>query len=335
MEGDGDFHKTISNDGGSAGSSKERQPLAKGPSLELGSADFFTVNPKELHIRGLLGSGAQADVYKAEWTRVFTASVSSIVVAVKRLHADLGSVYRDREAITLVTDHPGLVKCFDATLDPPYLIVSEFCSGGSLFDLLYNSSQALSTRQRLKVLADVASAMRYLHALKPCILHRDLKSSNILLTKPIRSREQEPFAKVSDFGLSRADSTSSTHHWTRMTVGVGTWRWMAPEVFTSTDARTYDKTVDVFSFAMLMYEVLARKVPYSDKFPLESNDPRIGMHICMGLRPEVATLEEVPPSLIDLMQRGWAVNPDERPSFEEIDNELQVLLEKHLPPSKT
>ncbi|CAK0821313.1 unnamed protein product, partial [Prorocentrum cordatum] len=48
------------------------------------------------------------------------------------------AVYRDREALGILTDHPSLVKCFDATVDPPYLIVSEFCSGGSLFDLLYN-----------------------------------------------------------------------------------------------------------------------------------------------------------------------------------------------------
>lgn len=60
---------------------------------------------------------------------------------------------------------------------------------------------------------------------------QDLKSSNILLAKPLRSATQEPFAKVADFGLSRTSSHSTGVTREAMTAGVGTWRWMAPEVF--------------------------------------------------------------------------------------------------------
>lgn len=60
---------------------------------------------------------------------------------------------------------------------------------------------------------------------------QDLKSSNILLAKPLRSATQEPFAKVADFGLSRTSSHSTGVTKEAMTAGVGTWRWMAPEVF--------------------------------------------------------------------------------------------------------
>lgn len=293
---------------------------------EIRAAAFFTVRPSELKVRCLLGSGAQADVYKAEWTRSFAAGTSSIVVAVKRLHADLGPVYRDREALTLLTDHPNLVKCFDSTVDPPYLVITEFCSGGSLFDLLYNTRQELSLRQRVKILVDVAAGMRYLHEQTPRIVHRDLKSSNVLLTKPIRSGDQEPFAKVADFGLARTSEGSSTL--AAMTVGVGTWRWMAPEVFDAEDVATYDERADVFSFAILMYEVLLRKLPYSEQFPVDSCDPRIGLHVCMGLRPNLlGVAPEYPPALNDLMQRGWASDAAQRPGFEELERELRGLLE--------
>mmetsp|Transcript_56779 Transcript_56779/g.164723 ORF Transcript_56779/g.164723 Transcript_56779/m.164723 type:complete len:337 (+) Transcript_56779:69-1079(+) len=294
---------------------------------EVSSAAFFTVKPSELHVRSLLGSGAQADVYKAEWTRMFAATTSTILVAVKRLHSDLGAMYRDREALTLLTDHPNLVKCFDSTLDPPYLVVTEFCAGGCLFDLLYNSRQPLSLRQIVKILHDVAAGMKFLHNHKPPILHRDLKSSNVLLTKPIRSADQEPFAKVADFGLARTSEEGTKSTWAAMTVGVGTWRWMAPEVFESEDSGLYDYRIDVFSFAMLMYEMLTRKLPYCDKFPSESADPRIGLHICMGLRPEVAENSNLPAELAELMKQAWASEPTERPDFNYIEAKLRQLLD--------
>lgn len=297
-------------------------------SQAISKAAFFTVKPSELHVLGTLGSGAQADVYKAEWRRSFAASTSSIIVAVKRLHSDLGPVYRDREALTFLTEHPNIVKCFDSTLDPPYLVITEFCAGGSLFDLLYNTRQDLSLRQRLKILSDVAGGMRYLHSQKPSIIHRDLKSSNVLLTKPIRSAEQEPFAKVADFGLSRT-SGGETASMVAMTVGVGTWRWMAPEVFENDgNSGAYDEKADVFSFAILMYEVLLRKMPYSDKFPSDSTDPRIGIHVCMGGRPSLSGVSEdqCPPIISSLMQRGWDTDTAQRPSFDELEEALQAQL---------
>mmetsp|Transcript_1822 Transcript_1822/g.3786 ORF Transcript_1822/g.3786 Transcript_1822/m.3786 type:complete len:344 (+) Transcript_1822:137-1168(+) len=297
---------------------------------EIKSAQFYTVKPSELHVRASLGSGAQADVYKAEWRRAFAATTSTIVVAVKRLHSDLGATYRDREAITLLTDHPNLVKCFDSTVDPPYLVVTEFCAGGSLFDLLYNSKQPLTTRQIVKILVDVAAGMRCLHSQKPSILHRDLKSSNVLLTKPIRSPDQEPFAKVADFGLARM-TDEQPNSWAAMTVGVGTWRWMAPEVFEMEENVQYNERVDVFSFAMLMYELLVRKLPYCDQFPVESADPRIGLAICMGLRPDVGTTQHAP-VMVDIMKQAWAAEPGDRPTFEAIEDQLRKLLATLPPP---
>lgn len=292
----------------------------------ISAASLYTMKPSELKVFGALGRGAQADVYKAMWTRSFAASRSSIIVAVKRFHADLGPVYRDREALTLLTDHPNLVKCFDCTLEPPYLVITEFCAGGSVFDLLYNTGQEMSMRQRLKILSDVAQGLRFLHAQKPSILHRDLKSSNVLLMKFLRSPAQEPFAKIADFGLSR-QSEEAGEAWNAMTVGVGTWRWMAPEVFDSEGNGTYDTKADVFSFAILMYEVILRRIPYGDKYPLDSQDPRIGIHVLMGLRPNLdGSGAELAPELGSLMQRGWASDAAERPDMEDLDVALQAHL---------
>lgn len=302
---------------------KGTKPLSKEKDV-IDMAQFFTVQPSELALEHMLGSGGQADVYKATWTRKFAVSTSSIIVAVKRLKSDLGPMYRAREALAILTDHPNIVKCFDCTVDPPYLIISEYCAGGSLFDLLYNTKAGkdMTLRQSMKILVDIASGMQYLHAQTPCIVHRDLKSSNVLLMKPIRSKEQEPFAKVADFGLARTSAANVTPD---MTVGVGTWRWMAPEVFEDDDesAGQYDETADVFSFAMLMYEAFAVKLPYSEAFP-DNHDPRICLHITMGMRPDAQGLRQrVPEVVLALMERSWCPEPKDRPSFKELAEKLQ------------
>lgn len=310
----------------------------------LNAALFFTVKPSELRILSVLGAGGHANVYKADWCRSFGMGTSSIIVAVKQLHTDLGEVYRNRERLTMLTDHPNLVKCMDSTLEPPYLIITEFLAGGSLFDLLYNSSQELSLWQSLKILLDVASGMRYLHEQKPCILHRDLKSSNILLAKPLRSATQEPFAKVADFGLSRtSDSTGMPKE--AMTAGVGTWRWMAPEVFENdegSDDVQYNSKADVYSFGILMYEMLERRMPYSERFGNDISDPRIGLYVSRGLRPALesssaASSEDGPTALIRkeliaLMQRAWDSDPSVRPDFQLLEEELRRLWSSATPP---
>jgi len=109
----------------------------------------------------------------------------------------------DSESLTRCISHPNLLKTFEVTTKSPFLIVTEYCEGGSLCDCVHRSSVPLSWRQRLKVLVDVAKGMEYLHSRNPRILHRDLKSCNVLLAKPITNQSDQPTAKVADFGLSR------------------------------------------------------------------------------------------------------------------------------------
>lgn len=190
---------------------------------------FFAeeVDSSELVFLNLLGTGSQGEVYKCLWWRQFPICTSCITVAVKKLRNNSGPLNQDTETRTYNISHPNLVKCLDATTFPPYLIVSEFCSGGTLYDLIHDPLNQLTWRQRIKILLDIAQGMEYLHSFVPMVLHRDLKSTNVLLAKRITSPSQRPVAKVADFGLSRTLNVSSA---AQMTCGVGTWRWMAPEV---------------------------------------------------------------------------------------------------------
>ena len=93
--------------------------------------------------------------------------------------------------------------------------------------------------------------MSYLHSLTPPILHRDLKSHNLLV-------DNNWNVKVADFGLSRAQSTNTMS-------AAGTPQWSAPEVIRQ---EKYTTKADVYSFGVIVYELISRKVPYANMGPL-------------------------------------------------------------------
>merc|ERR1719343_1248315 len=108
--------------------------------------------------------------------------------------------------------------------------------------------------QRVKMLVDTASAEEHLHSFEPPIIHRDLKSLNLMLLTPVKNEQTLPHIKLADFGFARLEERA-------MTQGVGTKHWMAPEVLRGT---AYTTKADVFSFAMVAFEVVCRHVPFEN-----------------------------------------------------------------------
>merc|ERR1719433_742433 len=153
--------------------------------------------------------------------------------------------------------------------------------------------------------------MDYLHKFNPQIIHRDLKSLNLLLSKPVLSSTDIPLVKVSDFGLSRMKDQAPESEWGKMTIAAGTCHWMAPEVFTGT---VYDEKVDVYSYGMILFEIVCREIPFEEEEPAA-----VGKLTVNGARPD---LEAVPPDcptdLRELMIRCWAQDPKGRPKFDEV-----------------
>jgi serine/threonine protein kinase len=187
--------------------------------------------------------------------------------------------------------------------------------------LLYGSSQELSIVLRVKILRDVACGMKYLNKQCPAMVRGTLKSSNVVLAKPVTSEEQEVCAKVVDFGLWVSEEPRSTQEFD------DSWRWQAPEVFEMEEGvPMYTEKADVFSFAMVMYEVLARRKPYSDSFPEGEVDPRAGLSICMGLRPAVSDLNcDIPQVLSHMMEECWVGEADLRPTFADLEDKLNAV----------
>jgi serine/threonine protein kinase len=130
---------------------------------------------------------------------------------------------------------------------PNLCIVTEYVQQGALKDILANHATKLGYEKKMRLLQSAAMGVNHLHSLNPAIIHRDLKSSNLLV-------DENWNVKVADFGFARIKEENATM--TRC----GTPCWTAPEVLRG---EKYSEAADVFSFGIVMWEVLTRRQPYA------------------------------------------------------------------------
>jgi len=293
------------------------------PALDAnGVGAVIEIHAGSIKLGQLLGQGAYGAVYAGRWNRK--------VVAVKKLHAasalsksDLKTFVREVAVLSTV-NHPKVVRMFGACLKPGNVcIVEELMDGGSLHALLHVRKRELKMSDILRVALDVASAMQYLHS--KSIVHRDLKSHNVLLS----SRG----AKVCDFGIARAleqtllSSVASKTNASGSTAG--TPAYMAPELFHG-DGKAVTTKCDVYSFSVLMWELLARQPPW-DWF---SNHMQVIFAVAIQSqrlplnRHRVFARDDVPTrSLVDdIIVPSWQTDPRSRPDFDDIVDALKRLL---------
>mmetsp|Transcript_97205 Transcript_97205/g.274787 ORF Transcript_97205/g.274787 Transcript_97205/m.274787 type:complete len:320 (-) Transcript_97205:135-1094(-) len=259
-----------------------------------------------LEVHESIGVGSTAEVFKGS-IKGYNVAVKQIIVPPRMMTARaLESLRRELEVMRTVS-HPRLVNLFGVVLTtPPFRLIMELCDGGTVFELLYNAGVELAPEQTFKMSDDVCVAMDYLHSFTPQILHRDLKSLNLLMEEPVVSSYDIPMIKVADFGLSRMLEPGKC-----MTKQAGTANWMAPEVFTS---NAYGCAADVYSYGIIIYEILCREIPFEGV-----HKERLGLFVVIGGRPDLKRIPaDAPKLLFDLMVRCWAPEASHRPSFREI-----------------
>jgi len=324
---------------------KERV-AAGGLGLDACRADHFILEPweidrSELKLGPCVGSGASAEVFRASW--------HGTDVAVKRLrfqggfggpiqmqqHAQPAQAvqhsWRRELSVLLGLRHPNLVLFMGAaTCSAPTLIVSELCEGGTLFQLLHSRPQLRVTwPQRLKLAVDTAKGMNFLHRRR--IVHRDLKSLNLLLVSWIAAPEDVPWVKISDFGLSRQlpthlEAQQRSQVSDVMTGGLGTCLWMAPEILSG--SVNYTEKVDVYSFGVVLWELICQRVPFDGSGLVEPI--AVAIAVSAGRRPDLHQVPgDCPGSFRMTMEQCWAHRAIERPSFDIILEDLKGL--QHLP----
>ena len=222
-----------------------------------------------------------------------------------------------RESLILhKLDHPSIVKfkgvnfkSFKGTELQP-AIITEILSNGSLGKILETEKRSLAPRdwndtKKYITLIGIANAMQYLHS--QGIIHRDLKPENILT-------DENYYPKVCDFGLSKCfpESFSSSM---KLTISgqFGTPLYMAPELFR--DENIYDSSIDVYAFSMIAYEIVSGEKPFKG-----ANIFTLAEKVKNGIRPE--RVDGITQKMWDLLCKCWSMNPEERPTFEYIFNEL-------------
>jgi serine/threonine protein kinase len=214
----------------------------------------------------------------------------------------------------------------------PAIIVTEYCKQGSLLDVIQRAAAeaakgvkggeaALSWLKRLNMMLDAAKGVLCLHAHKPPIVHRDLKSANFLVDEHSRVR-------VTDFGLSKVleEHSGASSSSTMATMNP---RWLSPEVLAGHRATAAS---DVFAFGVVMWELLTWEVPWGRR----SNQWTIVGRVMKGERLAVPPAAALPgegtaawaglPRYEALMRRCWAADPAGRPLMTEIIVELRALL---------
>ena len=277
--------------------------------------DFDPVKKEEGEELGKkIGEGGFGEVYCAKWR--------GTTVAVKVLkHKGDSSFFTPDEAsrfskevsILRALNHPNLVLFLGACLTPRLCMISEYMFGGSLYDLLYKKKKIPDHNRRCALSLDVAKAMAYLHNSKPAIVHRDLKSLNILLD------EKGEHAKVCDVGLARPKRDSDEGGDGTLVGAVGTYSWMPPEMLKN---QPYTEKADVYSYGLVLYEICTGKLPFAGMTPQE-------ISVRVAIRDERPPL---PSSLNskwkDIIIACWTTDYTKRPSFIEIINMLTPLEKK-------
>ncbi|KAE9088995.1 hypothetical protein PF010_g19173 [Phytophthora fragariae] len=279
-----------------AAKDKERSALKHRPNNYSQNINF-----NEITLGRMIGEGAFGKVHEGKWRG---KSVAVKLLICQDLRSDILNEFQSEVEIMSVLRHPNICRLLGACMEPPHrALVVELLQRGSLWGVLRMNRKSIDQEMRSRFIYDTAKGMSYLHHFERPILHRDLKSPNLLVDKNFN-------IKLSDFGLARVKAHVQT-----MTGNCGTVQWMAPEVLGN---QKYTEKADVFSFGIVIWEIVTGECPYDGMSQIQA---ALGV-LNRNLRPNIP--RECPPFFSRLMKACWNRQPELRPSFPHIVNAFRT-----------
>ena len=281
----------------------------------------FIIDLSKYNVLSKINQGGFSNVYMVE--DKFTKEKFAAKILSTTDYEESNKTMINREiSIMMRLQHPTFIHFYGYSLQDFYgqnrvTIIMSLAKNGSLATILQNAQKGLAdlnydNTARQKILIGIARGMMYLH--QNHIIHRDLKPGNILIDELFQPH-------ITDFGLSKIYLNDQTQSHTQT---LGTSIYMAPEVI---KGDRYNGKADVYSFAILMFEVVTDTTPYplfqSKKMSLFEFNNKI---VNEGYRPKFTVHVKEP--LKKLIEKCWSADPKERPTFDEIFNKLAFNIEE-------
>lgn len=300
--------------GGVHESHHHHNPGSNSRSGEFALEKRWVINPTLLFVGPKIGEGAHGKVYKGKYMD------HEVAVKILQPPASLEDVPKMESRFAREVDmlsrvqHKNLVKFLGACKEPVMVIVTELLEGKSLRKYMQSQRpRRIDLRRAVSFALDIAQAMDCLHL--NGIIHRDLKPDNLLLTADQRT------VKLVDFGLAREETLMEM-----MTAETGTYRWMAPELYSTVTLRNgekkhYNHKVDVYSFSIVLWQLLVNRMPFEGMSNLQAAYAAAFKKV----RPDVGDYN-FPSDLVFILQSCWAEDPEARPNFTQVVRMLNAFL---------
>jgi len=277
-----------------------RNPSFKSIEFPNHKSSHWILSDTEIELDHQLGTGRFATVYKGIFRE------QTVAVKVLTEVTDENVVKKEFEIMSNMRS-PNIVYFYGIVLRPKVCMVMQYCARGSLAHVLRTKAE-IEWPTVLKWCQQITAGVRDLHFWEPPIIHRDLKTLNILV-------DESGNCKVADFGISRfcVEENSSSLYKVR-----GTYAYCAPEIYFGGSATVYS---DVYSLAIIFWELTMRCLkgeyirPYSE-FSHIVVDFQVLVQSSKGTRPTIDP--ETPPLFQEMIQKTWNPTPDKRPTAKEV-----------------
>lgn len=272
------------------------------------SSYYWEIEASEVYLHSRIGSGSFGTVYKGKWH----GDVAVKILKVTDPTPEQFQAFRNEVAVLRKTRHVNILLFMGYMTKDNLAIVTQWCEGSSLYKHIHVLETNFKMIQLIDIARQTAQGMDYLHAKN--IIHRDMKSNNIFLHEGLT-------VKIGDFGLATVKARWSGSH--QVEQPSGSILWMAPEVIRMQDNNPYSFQSDVYSYGIVLFELMTGELPYSQT----ANRDQIIFMVGRGyLSPDLSKLyKNCPKAMKRLVADCIKKSKDERPLFPQILSSIELL----------
>ncbi|XP_059967575.1 RAF proto-oncogene serine/threonine-protein kinase isoform X2 [Mesoplodon densirostris] len=278
------------------------------PRGQRDSSYYWEIEASEVMLSTRIGSGSFGTVYKGKWHGDVAVKILKVVDPTPEQF----QAFRNEVAVLRKTRHVNILLFMGYMTKDNLAIVTQWCEGSSLYKHLHVQETKFQMFQLIDIARQTAQGMDYLHAKN--IIHRDMKSNNIFLHEGLT-------VKIGDFGLATVKSRWSGSQ--QVEQPTGSILWMAPEVIRMQDNNPFSFQSDVYSYGIVLYELMTGELPYSHI----SNRDQIIFMVGRGYAsPDLSKLyKNCPKAMKRLVADCVKKVKEERPLFPQILSSIELL----------